>query len=230
MAKKRILIVDDESWVAQLVEGYLEDAGFSVITSSDGNDAIIQFEMMDPSVIILDLMLPGIDGLEVARRVRKVSDVPIIMLTARADEVDRVTGLELGADDYIVKPFSPRELVSRVRAVLRRSSGEMGKPASLKAGPFTIDLERHEARMCDEELDLTPMEFDLLALLMQNPGRVYTRLQLLDSLLGSTYDSFERAIDAHVKRLRQKIEPDPKTPQYVLTVYGVGYKFSSGES
>jgi len=228
MAKKKILIVDDESWVAQLVEGYLQEAGFSVITAADGNDALVQFEMMQPSVIILDLMLPGLDGLEVARRVRKTSDVPIIMLTARADEVDRVTGLELGADDYIVKPFSPRELVSRVRAILRRASGEMGKPLSLEAGPFALDLERHEALMRGEELDLTPMEFDLLALLMQNPGRVYTRLQLLDSLLGSSYDSFERAIDAHIKRLRQKIETDPKIPQYVLTVYGIGYKFSSG--
>jgi DNA-binding response OmpR family regulator len=229
MSKKKILIVDDESWVAQLVEGYLAEAGFSVITSSDGNDAMVQFEMMQPSVIILDLMLPGIDGLEVARRVRKTSDVPIIMLTARADEVDRVTGLELGADDYIVKPFSPRELVSRVRAVLRRASGEMGKPASLEAGPFAIDLEKHEALMSGDVLDLTPMEFDLLALLMQHPGRVYTRLQLLDSLLSSAYDSFERAIDAHVKRLRQKVEPDPKIPKYILTVYGIGYKFSSGE-
>lgn len=225
---KRILVVDDEATVVRLVRSYLEQAGFHVATASDGPSALAQFDAWRPDLVILDLMLPGMDGLEVARRIRKKSDVPIIMLTARVDEVDRVTGLELGADDYVVKPFSVRELVSRVRAVLRRAEGGLPRPAVLEASGIRLDLDKHEAWVEGRRVELTPMEFDLLALLMQHPGRAFTRLQLLEALRGPSYGSFERSIDAHIKRLRRKIEPDPKNPRYILTVYGVGYKFSPG--
>jgi len=225
---KRILVVDDEATVVRLVRGYLEQAGFRVATAFDGPGALAQFDAWQPDLVILDLMLPGLDGLEVARRIRKRSDVPIIMLTARGAEADRVAGLELGADDYVVKPFSVRELVSRVRAVLRRAEGGLPRPSVLEAGEIRLELDKHEAWVRGRRVELTPMEFDLLALLMQHPGRAFTRLQILEALRGAAYGSFERSIDAHVKRLRRKIEPDPKNPRYVLTVYGVGYKFSPG--
>lgn len=223
---KRILVVDDEEWVVRLVRGYLEQAGYGVAASYDGSDALVQVDAYRPDLVILDLMLPGIDGLEVARRIRKKTDMPIIMLTARAEEVDRVTGLELGADDYVVKPFSARELVSRVRAVLRRVEGNMSQSTVLEAGGIRLDVDRREVRVDNRLVELTPMEFDLLGLLMQHPGRVFTRLQILSGLRGTTYESFDRSVDAHVKRLRQKIESDPKNPCFVLTVYGVGYKFN----
>jgi len=226
---QQILVVDDEPWVRQMVRAYLEQAGFNVVTAADGPGALTQFSMDQPDLVILDWMLPGMQGIEVATRIRQQSDVPIIMLTARSDEDDRVSGLELGADDYIVKPFSARELEARVRAVLRRSQDNWGKPAVLEAGPIRIDLSQHEVRVRGEIVELTPMEFDLLAYLMERPGRVFTRLELLEALRGTTYESFERSIDSHVKRLRQKIEPDPKAPRYVLTVFGVGYKFAKGD-
>lgn len=225
---KRILVVDDEEWVVRLIQGYLEQAGFRVAPASDGLGALSQFDAWQPDLVILDLMLPGLDGFEVARRIRKKSEVPIIMLTARADEIDRITGLELGADDYVIKPFSVRELVSRVRAVLRRAEGGLGKPTVLEAGILKLNLEKHEAWVDGESVELTPMEFDLLAFLMQHPGQVFTRLQILEALRGATYESFERSIDAHIRRLRQKIELDYRNPRYVLTVYGIGYKFSTG--
>ena len=225
---QRIVVVDDEAWVVRLVRGYLEQAGFQVATVADGHEALVQINTFDPALIVLDLMLPGVDGLEITRAVRKKSDVPIIMLTARADEVDRVTGLELGADDYVVKPFSARELVSRVRAVLRRSNGEVEKPNTIELRDIRIDLAGHSTHIRGEKVDLTPMEFDLLAHFMQHPGQVFTRNQLLDSLLGPSYESFDRSIDAHIKRLRKKIEQDPKEPDYIVTVFGVGYKFEEG--
>ncbi len=224
---KRILVIDDEEWVVRLVQSYLEQAGFRVATASDGSEALVQFEVYRPALVILDLMLPAVDGLEVARRIRKKSDVPIIMLTARTEEADRVAGLELGADDYVVKPFSARELVSRVRAVLRRAEQGLPRPEILEAGGIRLDLAGRRAWMEEHPVELTPMEFDLLAFMMQHPGRVFTRLQLLEAVRGVAYESFERSIDAHIKRLRQKIESDPKQPRYIITVYGVGYKFEA---
>ncbi|MBI1743855.1 response regulator transcription factor [Candidatus Acetothermia bacterium] len=223
---KRILIVEDEARVVQLIRGYLEQAGFQVGSASTGPDALVQFDVYRPALLILDLMLPGFDGLEIARRIRKKSDVPIIMLTARAEEMDRIIGLESGADDYVSKPFSPRELVSRVRAVLRRAEGGLSKATMLESSGLRLDLEKREVWHNNQPTDLTPLEFDLLALLMENPGRVFTRLQILESLRGVTYESFARSVDTHVKRLRQKIERDPQNPELVLTVYGVGYKFA----
>jgi two-component system OmpR family response regulator len=223
---KRILVVDDEEWVRELVGRYLEAAGFDVVTAADGRKALTQFDSHRPDLVILDWMLPGLDGLEVATRIRKESSVPIIMLTARTDEGDRIKGLEFGADDYVVKPFSSRELEARVRAVLRRSQGNSAKAALLESGEIRVEIDQHEVRVGGRLIDLSSMEFDLLVFLMGNPGRVFTRLELLEALRGTTYESFERSIDSHIKRLRQKIEPNPKAPRYVKTVFGVGYKFA----
>lgn len=225
---KRILVVDDEEWVRELVGRYLEAAGFDVVTAADGRKALTQFDSQRPDLVILDWMLPGLDGLEVATRIRKESGIPIIMLTARTEEGDRIKGLEFGADDYVVKPFSTRELEARVRAVLRRSQGNSAKAALLESGEIRVEIDQHEVRVGGRSVDLSSMEFDLLVFLMEHPGRVFTRLELLEALRGTTYESFERSIDSHIKRLRQKIEPNPKNPCYVLTVFGVGYKFAKG--
>lgn len=220
-----ILVVDDEEWVVKLVRGYLQQAGYRVACAGDGEQALLRFQEVQPALVVLDLMLPKLDGLEVARRLRAGSEVPIIMLTAKVSESDRVAGLELGADDYLVKPFSPRELVSRVRAVLRRSTGATKRPQRLERGRLLIDIERHQASLRGTPLTLTPTEFRLLTTLAEHPGRVFSRLQLLQRLQGSTYESFERTIDAHVKNLRRKLLRSPGDPQYIITVYGVGYKF-----
>jgi len=224
MAKK-ILVVDDEPKIVRLVKVYLERAGFKVLTAYAGREALSLFSAEEPQLVILDLMLPDMDGFDVARQMRKTSKIPIIMLTARAEEADRVAGLELGADDYVVKPFNPRELVARVRAVLRRSEG-LEKPERIEAGELVIDLKSHEVWLHGEPLQLTPIEFKLLVVLAEQPGRVFTRRQLMEELSETTYASFERTIDTHIKNLRRKIEPDPKEPRYILTVHGVGYKFS----
>lgn len=220
-----ILVVDDEEWVVKLVRGYLQQAGYRVACAGDGEQALLRFQEVQPALVVLDLMLPKLDGLEVARRLRATSQVPIIMLTAKVSESDRVAGLELGADDYLVKPFSPRELVSRVRAVLRRSSASAKKPKRLERGELLIDIERHQASLGGQPLTLTPTEFRLLTTLAEHPGQVFSRLQLLQRLQGSTYESFERTIDAHVKNLRRKLSRSPEDPQYIITVYGVGYRF-----
>jgi len=224
---KKILVVDDEPQIVRVLKGYLEAAGFQVITAYDGTEALAAFRHTAPDLVVLDLMLPEVDGLDVARAVRRESDVPLIMLTARVDEADRLIGLELGADDYVTKPFSPREVVARVRAVLRRAGGGP-EPASraLSASDVTLDLDKRQASVAGRPVELTPTEFDLLAALVESPGRVFSRMQLLDKLQGYAYEGYERTIDAHVKNLRQKIEPDPKRPRYVLTVYGLGYKFA----
>lgn len=222
----RILIVDDEEWVCTLVGRYLEQAGYDVATASDGEKALAKFESLRPDLIILDWMLPKIDGLEVARRVRARSDVPIIMLTARADEMDRIEGLDGGADDYVVKPFSARELEVRVRAVLRRVRGETRQQTVLEVGDIRLDPARHEVKITGRTVDLTPMEFDLLAFFLHHPGHVFTRLELLEAVRGTTYESFARSIDSHIKRLREKIEPDSSSPRYIQTVYGIGYKLA----
>lgn len=223
---KRILLVDDEGWVRKLVRGYLERAGFAVTTAASGPEALAEFRAHPPDLVLLDLMLPGMDGLEVARQIRQESKVPIIMLTARSTEDDRVLGLELGADDYIVKPFSARELEARVRAVLRRAEGKPGEARVVQAAGIRMDLDRREAWVDGKPVDLTALEFDLLAFLVQHPGRAFTRLELLEAVRGGAFSSFERAVDSHIKRLRRKVEPNPEAPTRILTVYGVGYKLA----
>ncbi len=222
----RILVVDDEPAVRENVRAFLEAAGFEIVTAADGPTALIEFERFEPRMVILDWMLPGMDGLDVARRLRSRSDVPIIMLTARVEEADRIEGLEVGADDYVIKPFSARELEARVRAVLRRVSGEVEPGMTVEIGDLRADVGTREAWVRGAPVELTAMEFDLLVYLMRRAGRVFTRLELLEALRGSTHECFERAIDSHIKRLRRKIEPDPKEPTYIRTVFGVGYRFS----
>jgi two-component system alkaline phosphatase synthesis response regulator PhoP len=221
-----ILVVDDEPKISKLARDYLEKSGFGVITAVDGPTALAIFRHEKPDLVVLDLNLPGMDGLDVCRTLRRESDVPIIMLTARVEEMDRLIGLELGADDYITKPFSPRELVARVRAVLRRVRGGVHQPGLIRAGELEIDLQGHKVSRAEETIDLSRTEFNLLTLLAQNPGQTFTRAQLLSRLHGVAYDGYDRSIDAHIKNLRRKLEVDPSEPQYVLTVYGIGYKFT----
>ena len=225
-AVQKVLVVDDEVKLVRLIKAYLEEAGFGVATAYDGDQALQQFEREAPDLIVLDLMLPQIDGLEVARRVRRRSDVPLIMLTARVEETDRVVGLELGADDYVTKPFSPRELVARVRAVLRRGA-HPAAPQRLDFGPLVIDVDGHQATLEGETIELTPSEFGLLLTMAQQPGRAFSRRQLLESIADSGYATVERAIDTHVKNLRRKLEINPVRPRYLYTVRGVGYKFQA---
>ena len=224
---KTVLVVDDEPKIVDVVREYLEHAGFAVRTAGDGPAALERARALAPDLIVLDLGLPGLDGLDVARQLRKSSRVPVIILTARGDEVDRIIGLEIGADDYLVKPFSPRELVARVRAVLRRvdERDTAADDEPLVRGDVVVDPVRRRVTVAGKAVDLTPTEFDLLAHLARQPGRVFTRAQLLTAIHGVAVESYERAVDAHIKNLRRKIEPDPRKPQYVLTIYGVGYKF-----
>lgn len=221
-----ILVVDDEPKIVKLARDYLARGGFQVLTAADGTTALAQARHQRPDLVVLDLNLPGMDGLDVCRALRRESDVPIIMLTARMDEADRLIGLELGADDYITKPFSPRELVARVRAVLRRARGETQLRTTLRTGDLEIDLDGHRATRGGEPLPLTRIEFRLLALLAQSPGLTFTRDQLVERLHGVGYEGFDRSVDSHIKNLRRKLEPDPAAPRYVLTVYGVGYRFN----
>ena len=222
-----VLVVDDERRIAQIARDYLEHAGFAVITASEGRDALARARADRPDLVVLDLGLPTIDGLDVAKTLRRESDVPIIMLTARIDESDRLIGLGVGADDYITKPFSPRELVARVRAVLRRTE-RTAEPETdrVVAGDIVLDAGKLSATVAGRAVDLTPTEFSLLLTMARQPGRVFTRSQLLDAVRGVAFESYERAIDAHVKNLRRKIEPAPHQPRYVLTVYGMGYRLA----
>jgi two-component system alkaline phosphatase synthesis response regulator PhoP len=221
-----ILVIDDEPKIVKQARDYLEKSGYRVVTAGDGKTAMAVARHERPDLIVLDLNLPEMDGLDVCRALRRESDVPIIMLTARVDEVDRLIGLELGADDYITKPFSPRELVARVRAVLRRVRGGVHQPGLIRAGDLEIDLHGHRVTRAGEPIRLTRSEFNLLTVLAQHPGQTFTRAQLLDRLHGVAYDGFDRSVDAHVKNLRRKLEADPVEPRYVLTVYGIGYKFT----
>jgi two-component system alkaline phosphatase synthesis response regulator PhoP len=221
-----ILIVDDEPKIVTLARDYLERAGFTVASAPDGTSALAAFHAAAPDLLVLDLGLPGRDGLDVTRLVRKESNVPIIILTARGEESDKLVGLELGADDYIVKPFSPKELVARIRAVLRRADATAAPADILHAGDLTLDVPRMRLTVGDRSVELTATEFQLLTALARQPGRIFTRAQLLDAVHGVAFESYERAIDTHIKNLRRKIEPDPRQPRYVLTVYGVGYKLS----
>jgi DNA-binding response OmpR family regulator len=226
-----VLVVDDEPKILQVVRDYLADAGFTVTTAADGPAALASARAVPPDLVVLDLGLPGLDGLDVARELHRRGPVPIIMLTARSGEVDRVLGLELGADDYLVKPFSPRELVARVRAVLRRSEraaaaagGGAGGPVVV--GDVAVDPERRRVTVGGRAVELTATEFELVEHLARQPGRVFTRAQLLDVIHGTAVESYERAVDAHVKNIRRKLEPDPHRPRYLLTVHGVGYRFA----
>jgi DNA-binding response OmpR family regulator len=224
---KTILVVDDEPKIVELARDYLEHAGFTVRTAANGESALDVVRRDRPDLVVLDLGLPGLDGLDVTRRIRRDSNLPVIMLTARDDELDTLLGLELGADDYLTKPFSPRELVARVRAVLRRAdtSAEATTDEVVRAGDLTLDLPRMRAELAGRSIDLTPTEFQLLAALARQPGRIFTRSQLLDAVHGVAFESYERAIDTHIKNIRRKLEPDPRRPVHVITVYGVGYRF-----
>lgn len=223
MAKK-ILVVDDEKRIVEILQAYLERDGYQVIAAYDGRSALELARSNSPDLIILDLMLPEVSGWDVCRELRRESDVPIIMLTARDDTTDKIIGLELGADDYVTKPFDPKEIISRARAVLRRSDVKTISKSTLKVGEIMIDTNKRLVRRGDRNIELTPIEFDLLRVMAENPGRVYSRMQLLDKVQGDAYEGYERTVDSHIKNLRKKLELDPEHPVYIITIYGVGYK------
>ncbi|MEW6718287.1 MAG: response regulator transcription factor [Chloroflexota bacterium] len=223
---KTILIIEDETELVRVLKDYLKNAGFEVLTAYRGDTGLSTWEQKRPDLVILDLNLPGKDGLDVAREIRHKANTPIIMLTARIEEVDQLIGLELGADDYLTKPFSPRILIARVRALLRRSTATPPTPRLLRVEDIVINLDAHSVIRGEQTVDLTPTEFNLLVTLAQERGRTFTRLQLLETTQGHTYEGYERTIDAHIKNLRAKIELNPKNPRYIETVFGVGYRFS----
>lgn len=230
MAGKRVLVVDDDVKTVELVKLYLNRDGYKVLTAYDGTEALRLAREAHPDLIVLDLMLPGIDGLKACRIIRNESDVPIIMLTARTTEEDRLTGLDSGADDYVTKPFSPKELAARVRAVLRRLPGETIQRGSeqVQYGKLTVNFPKYEASLAGRVLNLSPIEFKLLGALVREPDRVFSRAQLIEKALGYDFEGFDRTIDVHILNLRRKLEPDPNHPRYIKTVYGVGYKFVGG--
>jgi two-component system alkaline phosphatase synthesis response regulator PhoP len=225
MAGKRVLVVDDDAKTVELVKLYLNRDGYKVLTAYDGIEALRLAREGRPDLIVLDLMLPGIDGLEVCQTLRDESDVPIIMLTAKTTDQDKLEGLDMGADDYVTKPFSPRELAARVRAVLRRLPGERG-PEEIKFGQLAVNFLRREAHLASRPLNLSTTEFKLLGIFVREPGRVFTRPELIEKALGYDFEGFDRTIDVHILNLRRKLEPDPGHPKYIKTVYGVGYKLS----
>lgn len=225
MAGKRVLVVDDDAKTVELVKLYLKRDGYRVFTAYDGIEALRLAREGNPDIIVLDLMLPGMDGLEVCRTLRSESDIPIIMLTARTTDEDKLTGLDSGADDYVTKPFSPRELAARVRTVLRRLPGERG-PDEIKRGQLTVNFLRYEAYLAGKPINLTAVEFKLLGVLIKEPGRVFSRAELIEKALGCDFEGFDRTIDVHILNLRHKLEPDPGHPKYIKTVYGAGYKLS----
>jgi len=225
-----VLVVDDELKIIRLARDFLESNGFQVRSAVDGNTALAIFRQERPDMIVLDLMLPGMDGLDVCRTIRRESDVPIIMLTARVEEADRLIGLELGADDYVVKPFSPRELVARVRAVLRRVQGNVKMDGLIRAGDLEIDEKGYRVCRAGEPIELTYLQFKLLVILAEHPGQAFSRSQLINRVYGHEFEGYDRSIDAHIKNLRQRLEHDPANPVYISTVYGVGYKFTEGIS
>jgi two-component system alkaline phosphatase synthesis response regulator PhoP len=221
-----ILIIEDETELVKVLRSYLEQAGFTVITAGRGDTGLSTWEQKHPDLVLLDLNLPARDGLDVAREIRRKSDTPIIMLTARVEEADQLIGLELGADDYITKPFSPRVVVARVRALLRRAGTAPAPAQVLRVADLEIDLDAHTVLRAGQPIDLTPTEFNLLTTLAGQPGRAFSRLQLLEASQGVAYEGYERTVDAHIKNLRAKLEPDPKSPRYIETVFGVGYRFN----
>lgn len=222
----KILIIEDEVELVKVLRSYLEQSGYQVIEALRGDKGLALWEQHKPDLVILDLNLPGMDGLDVARHIRQKSDTPILMLTARVEETDQIVGLEIGADDYVSKPFSPKVVVARVRALLRRSAGERGVGQMIRVADLEIDVEAHSVRRGGELIELTPTEFNLLVAMASQPGRVFSRLQLLEASQGGGLRSYERTIDAHIKNLRAKLERDPKHPQYIETVFGVGYRFT----
>jgi two-component system, OmpR family, alkaline phosphatase synthesis response regulator PhoP len=228
MAGKKVLVVDDDVKTVELVKLYLDRDGYQVLTAYNGVEALRLTRESSPDLIVLDLMLPDIDGLEVCRTLRHESDVPIIMLTARTTDQDKLTGLDIGADDYVTKPFSPKELVARVRTVLRRLPRERG-PEEIKSGELSMNFTTHEAWFAGRPLNLTSVEFKLLGVLAKEPGRVLSRASLIEEALGYDFEGFDRTIDVHILNLRRKLEPDPSHPKYIKTLYGVGYKFVGGE-
>ena len=228
MAGKKVLVVDDDIKTVELIKLYLDKDGYQVLTAYDGVEALRLARESSPDLVVLDLMLPDIDGLEVCRVLRNESNVPIIMLTARTTDQDKLMGLGLGADDYVTKPFSPKELVARVGAVLRRLPGERG-PVEIKHGELSMNFTKHEVYFAGRPLNLTSVEFKLLGALAKEPGRVFTRASLIEEALGYDFEGFDRTIDVHILNLRRKLETDPSHPRYIKTVYGVGYKFIGGE-
>lgn len=221
-----ILIIEDEPELVKVLRSYLEQAGYTVLTAGRGDTGLSTWEHKRPDLVLLDLNLPGLDGLDVAREIRRKSDTPIIMLTARVEEMDELIGLEIGADDYLPKPFSPRVVVARVRALLRRMAAGPAAAPFLRVADLEIDQESHTVSRAGQHVDLTPTEFNLLAGMAAQPGRVFTRLQLLEFSQGTAFEGYERTVDAHIKNLRAKLETDPKKPRYVETVFGIGYKFA----
>jgi DNA-binding response OmpR family regulator len=221
-----VLIIEDEPELVKVLRSYLEQANYHVLTAFRGDTGLSTWQHKRPDLVILDLNLPGMDGLDVAREIRRRADTPLIMLTARVDEMDELIGLELGADDYITKPFSPRVVLARVRALLRRTGSGPAENEMLRVADLEIDRQAHTVRRMEQQIDLTPTEFNLLVAMAEQPGRAFTRLQLLEAAQGAAYEGYERTIDAHVKNLRAKLEPDPKNPQYIETVFGIGYKFA----
>jgi two-component system alkaline phosphatase synthesis response regulator PhoP len=221
---KKILVIDDEEKIVTVLKAYLEQSGYLVVTAADGKVALAVFQREKPDFLILDLTLPGLDGLEVCRAVRRQSNIPILMLTARVEEADKLMGLELGADDYVVKPFSPREVVARVRTIFRRASGEAAQNEIIRVGNLEIDMDQHTVMVADHQVELTPTEFDILVVLARQPKRVFTRLQIMEQAQGNAFEGYERTIDAHIKNIRLKLEPNSKDPTFIHTVFGVGYK------
>ena len=224
---QRILVVDDDRQIVRLVQSYLQQSGFTALTAYDGEEALHAIRRDKPDLVVLDLMLPKRDGLEITRLLRadeQLAAIPILMLTARVDDVDKIVGIELGADDYVTKPFNPQEVVARVKAILRRSSGTLKPAAIVQIRGLRLDLERHTVTINERLLDLTPTEFDILRVLMQNPERAFTRGELIEKTVGYGYEGLERTVDSHIKNLRKKIESDPTQPEYLETVFGVGYR------
>jgi len=221
----KILIIEDEIELVRVMRSYLENAGYSVVTANRGDTGLSAWNTENPDLVILDLNLPGLDGLDVAREIRRKSSTPIIMITARVEEADQLVGLELGADDYVTKPFSPRILIARVRALLRRADSTPVHSSLIRISDLEIDHDAHVVTRAGMVIELTPTEFNLVSTMANQPGRAFTRLQLLEAAQGVTYQGYERTIDAHIKNLRAKIEPDPKNPTYIETVFGIGYKF-----
>ncbi|MDU2064906.1 MAG: response regulator transcription factor [Sporomusaceae bacterium] len=228
MASYSVLLVDDDIKLVQLLQTYFDREGFTVYKAANGLDALNAAREKKPDIMILDLMLPGLDGWEVCRKIRRESDLPILMLTARDEESDRLVGLEIGADDYVTKPFSPKEVVARAKAILRRSYKEVSGREAIRLGQLTVDLVGYQVKKGDQLIEVTPTEFKLLELFAANPGKVFSRLQIVEQIQGYSFEGYERTIDAHIKNLRRKLEENPREPQWILTVYGVGYKFASG--
>ncbi|BBB89605.1 MAG TPA: response regulator transcription factor [Methylomusa anaerophila] len=226
MAQHSVLIVDDDAKLVKLLKTYFEKDGYIAYTAADGVDALMAVKEHKPDIMVLDLMMPGIDGWEVCRRVRKDNDMPIIMLTARDDESDLLVGLELGADDYVTKPFSPKEVVARAKTILRRTNRAVVRKEPIKVGSLTINLEMYQVTRDGELIELTPTEFKILEMMAANPGKVFSRLQIVEQAHGYSFEGYERTIDAHIKNLRRKLEVNPKEPTYIQTVYGIGYKLA----